>query len=557
VNRLLLMASCAVVIPGSSSALADRVRPAIVIGGDLAYPPYEFLDNDGKPAGFNVELTYAIAEVAGLTVEIRLGAWDEMRRALEHGELDAMEGVVHSPGRESVFDFSPPHSTIHQSVFGRIDAAPVTDLAQLRGKAVIVQRGGIMHDYLVENRVGATLILVETHVAAMRLLASGKHDYALVANLPGLYLGREYGLHNIRSVGKLFGGQPYGYAVRKGNTALLAQLSEGLAIVKNTGRYQEIYNRWLGSLEPSGVLPAKLIKYGLLVIVPLLLVLGATVLWSRTLQRRVLARTDELKVRDQQLRQADRLASLGTLVSGVAHEINNPTGLILLSLPVLRRAYQAAETVLEARYQQDGDFMIGGLSYGELRDEMPRVFQDMTEGARRIKRIVEELKDFARDGKPTLDQRVDLNTVVEVAARLVDAQIKTATVDFRMELAAELPAFQGNPQGIEQVVVNLLQNACHALPDPQRGIRIATSVDPERKTLTLVVEDRGIGIPADQLARVTDPFFTTRREHGGTGLGLSMSAKIIREHLGTMAFRSSLGDGTTVIVTLPAASAPA
>jgi polar amino acid transport system substrate-binding protein len=551
VGGALAAVALAGVLPGIARANERGDATVVIVGGDHDYPPYEFVDKDGQPAGFNVDLTRAIAEVLGIKVEIRLGDWNDMRDALLRGDVDVLQGTVHSEVREALFDFSPPHSIVHQSVFGRRGARPVTDLLQLEGKEVVVQRGGLMHDILLQRKVAATLVLVDTHAAALRLLASGKHDYALVGNLPGLYLGRELGLSNIHAVGKLFGGQPYGYAVRKGNTEMISQFAEGLAILKNTGRYQPIYDRWLSPLEPPAVSLSRVVKYGAMLAAPLLLLLGGAAVWTRTLQKQVAHRTEELRLQQQQLIHADKMASLGVLVSGVAHEINNPTGLILMNVPVLRRAYQAVEAALDARFRDEGDFMIGGLPYSQLREELPRMLQEMGDGANRIKRIVDDLKHFARRDSSVLEEAADLNAVVAAAVRLVDASIRKATNAFRVVYGEGLPTFRGNAQRIEQVVVNLLLNACQALPDPQRRILVATSHDANRGEVVLTVEDEGVGIPQEHLSRVVDPFWTTKRDLGGTGLGLSVSAGIVKEHEGRMAFRSAVGAGTTVTVCLP------
>jgi signal transduction histidine kinase len=557
-GRLLLAGAlvCGAFFPDASEAAGESPkledRP-VIVGGDHSYPPYEFLDKDGKPAGFVVDLTYAIGEVMGMKVEVRLGSWAEARRALAKGEVDILEGTVRSEERADVFEFAPPSCFVHQSVFGRQGAPYVYEVAQLAGKEVIVQKGGFMHDFLVKNGVDVKLVLVDTHADAMRLLASGKHDYALVGNAPGLYLGRELKLSNVHPVGRLLGGQPYGYAARKGNVELVARFAEGLAILKNTGRYQQIYDRWLGALEPEPVSGTRMLKYGAMVVLPLLLILGATMVWSRMLQKEVASRTEELRLRQQQLIQADKMASLGVLVSGIAHEINNPTGLILFNLPVLRRAYQAAEVGLEDRFRQEGDFMIGGMRYSQLRQETPRLLQEMQEGAKRIKRIVEDLKDFARRDSSTLKEAVDLNSVVRAAIRLVDNSIKKATSNLQVDCGFWLPAFRGNHQRIEQVVVNLLLNACQALPDPQKMIRVSTAHDAVRGEVILSVEDEGVGIPAEHLAHLADPFFTTKRDVGGTGLGLSVSSGIVKEHQGRVEFRSTVGAGTTVTVTFPVA----
>lgn len=527
-------------------------RDVIIVAGDHNYPPYEFINADGQPDGYNTDLTRAIAEVMGMDVEIQLGGWAQMRQRLDNGEVDALQGMSYSDDRAGLYEFSPPHAIIHQSVFARKGDAEITDLAQLRGKEVIVQDRGILHDLMLHDDVGAKLILADTHADALRLLASGKHDYALVANLPGLYLGRELELSNIVTVGKPFAAQRYGYSVLKGNAELLAQFSEGLAILKNTGRQQALYEKWFGPLQNSGVPWKKIGQAAGLVSIVLLLVLGGIVIWNRMLTRQVTRRTQELQIQQQKLIQADKMTSLGVLVSGVAHEINNPCGLLLLNLSVLDEVYRDCEEILEAHYREHGDFDLGGLSYARMRDEVPQMLDDMLAGAQRIRRIVDDLRDFARQGPVELSETVNLNEVVATAIRLVDNTIRKATDHFKVSYDEAAPAFRGHGQKIEQVVINLIVNACQALESRDNAITVTTRYDAGSGMLRLEVRDQGRGIEPENLPRLSDPFFTTKREQGGMGLGLSVSASIVQEHGGALEYHSEPGKGTRAVLSLPA-----
>jgi polar amino acid transport system substrate-binding protein len=187
-----------------------------------------------------------------------------------------------------------------------------------------------------------------------------------------------------------------------------------------------------------------------------------------------------------------------------------------------------------------------------MREELPGMLDEMLEGARRIKRIVEDLKDFARQEDAPRLEPLDLNAVARTALRLVDNSIRKATHRVEVAYAEDLPKVRGNAQRIEQVIVNLVLNACQALPDSGRGIRVSTQHEPGKSAVLLAVEDDGVGIPAENLSRLTDPFFTTKRESGGTGLGLSVSAGIVKEHGGSLQFSSRPGAGTTVVLSLPA-----
>jgi polar amino acid transport system substrate-binding protein len=570
--RAIAVATIALALAGPAAAApapepGDPGGRVLVFGGDRDYPPYEYLDADGRPAGYNVDLTRAIAEVMGLRVEIRLGGWSDMRRALDEGRIDALEGMSWSEERARVLALSPPHTVVNHAIFARKGTPAVPSLEALRGHVVAVHRAGIMDEHLTAMGLGDGLVRTETPAEALRRLASGQAEYAVVALLPGTYLTRQLKLTNVEPVTRNVASQRYGYAVRKDDPVLLSRIEEGLAILKQTGRYDEIRERWLGVLEP-GVSWGTFVRYGAVVFVPLVLVLGGTVLWSRSLQREVAARTaslarevqerqravELLRENQAQLVQADKMAALGVLVSGVAHEVNNPNGFILLNLPVLKDVYLDAIELFEERYRRDGDFQVGGLRWSQMREELPAMLDEMLEGARRIKRIVEDLKDFARrEDSPRLEP-VDLNAIVRSAARLLDARIRNATRRFELALADPLPRVRGNAQRIEQVVVNLVLNACEALPDASRAIRVSSEHAREAGAVRLTVQDEGTGIRPEHLPRITDPFFTTKREQGGTGLGLSVSAAIVKEHGGTLEFHSPPGGGTAVVLTLPAAS---
>jgi polar amino acid transport system substrate-binding protein len=566
-TRLLLSLGAAVALALPLAARADAgPAPAVVVfGGDRDYPPYEFLDADARPAGYNVDLTRAIAEVMGFRAEFQLGGWSEMRRALDEGRIDALQGMSWSEERARHLALSPPHTVVNHAIFARKSAPRVTSLEALRGHTVVVHRAGIVDEQLTALGFGASLLRTDTPADALRLLASGQGEYAVVAALPGTYITRQAKLTNIEQVAANVASHRYGYAVRKDDAVLLSRLEEGLAIVKQTGRYVEIRERWLGVLEPGGVSWGTFVRYGAVVFVPLVLVLGGTLLWSRSLHREVAARTASLArevaerqravelLRDNQaqLVQADKMAALGVLVSGVAHEVNNPNGYILLNMPVLKDVYLDALDLFERRFREEGDFMVGGLRYSQMREELPGMLDEMLEGARRIKRIVEDLKDFARREDAPRHEPVDLDRVVRAAARLLDARIRKATHRFELALADDVPRVRGNAQRIEQVLVNLLLNACEAVPDPARAIRVRTEHDRAAGVARVTVADEGTGIRVEHLTRVTDPFFTTKRDQGGTGLGLSVSAAIVKEHGGTLEFRQPPGGGTVVVLTLP------
>jgi PAS domain S-box-containing protein len=260
---------------------------------------------------------------------------------------------------------------------------------------------------------------------------------------------------------------------------------------------------------------------------------------------------DETRLQQQQLVQADKMISLGVLISGVAHEINNPNSIGMLNTSMLHKAWESARPILDEYYRENGDFLIAGLQYSEMREQIPRLFLELEESARRIKNIVHDLKDYARQDTTRHMEPVQINEIVRAAVRLNHNKIKNATRNFSTELAPDLPPIRGNRQRLEQVLINLIQNSCEALTSPEQAISIATRHDADSDAVEVRVHDQGSGITEEIINRITDPFFTTKRSYGGTGLGLSVSAGIIKEHQGRLRFASSPEAGTTATLTFP------
>lgn len=261
--------------------------------------------------------------------------------------------------------------------------------------------------------------------------------------------------------------------------------------------------------------------------------------------------TEKHRLRQEAIH-SSRLASLGELAAGVAHEINNPNALILLNTELLRKVCCDTAPILQRHLQEHGDFLVSGLPYSEMMQELPHLFAEMQDGANRIRRIVEDLKDFTRAEGTDLDELVDINEAARASIRLIGNSIKKATIHFTADYGEDLPHLRGSLQRIEQVIINLLMNACQALTDRQQGVSLRTWFDEASGRIHLEVRDEGCGIPLENLDHLTDPFFTTKREHGGTGLGLSVSSRIVKDHQGTLTFSSTPNQGTTVVLTLPA-----
>lgn len=248
--------------------------------------------------------------------------------------------------------------------------------------------------------------------------------------------------------------------------------------------------------------------------------------------------------------QANKMTSLGMLVSGIAHEINNPNQFITINASLMADIWRHAVPVLDTYQAEHGEFLLKGLPYSQIRETAPRLIAGIEEGAQRINSIIRNLKEFVRDSSAQNQEEFDLHEVVHAAVMILTHAIHKHTDYFTLDLEEGLPRVKGKAQLIEQVVINLLSNALEALSGKDRGIRVSSRFDAETGLVVLSVIDEGKGMNRAVLERITEPFYSTRLDEGGTGLGLSISASIIKEHGGTLDFASSPGVGTAATITL-------
>ncbi len=261
--------------------------------------------------------------------------------------------------------------------------------------------------------------------------------------------------------------------------------------------------------------------------------------------------TEKRNLEAQSLRNA-RLASIGVLAAGVAHEINNPNNAIQFNASLVSRAWHDITPILREYVEDNGDFALGGLPFSEAGDSFPQLLSEIGRNSDRIRRIVQNLKHMSRQDAGELSENVDIQQVLEATVMILHNQIQKFTDACTLEVPDGLPAVWGNSQQLEQVFINLLLNALQALPDRTKGVHIGAAFDADSGLLGVTFRDQGRGISERDLGRLTEPFFTTRTDAGGTGLGLSISRSIVERHGGSMGFESQLGSGTTVSIRIPA-----
>ena len=268
----------------------------------------------------------------------------------------------------------------------------------------------------------------------------------------------------------------------------------------------------------------------------------------------------KLSEAQDKLVQSEKLASIGQLAAGVAHEINNPIGYIFSNFGTLEKylsdlfemlaGYEAAEeemagTPMAAKLKALREH--AELDY--LKEDIPTLMAESKEGITRVRKIVQDLKDFSRVDAHQEWVWSNLHQGIDSTLNIVNNEIK-----YKAEVVKEyaaLPDVYCLPSELNQVFMNLLVNAAHAITAERGLIVIRSGTDPDTATAWIEVTDNGAGIAKENLTRVFDPFFTTKPVGKGTGLGLSLSYGIVRKHQGQLDVRSELGRGTTFRVTVP------
>lgn len=278
---------------------------------------------------------------------------------------------------------------------------------------------------------------------------------------------------------------------------------------------------------------------------------------SAQLEQRVAEQVQTIKRAERKLYHAEKLASVGQLAAGVAHEINNPIGFVTSNLSMAQRYVEQLQTYIRALGEQFDKAQLPR-GYEELHylfEDFFELLQESTEGCQRVSAIVRNLKVFSNvDGQAR--SRGSVNQLINNLCDLYANQIPQG-IEIKKQLG-DVPEITMNPGMLSQMLAQLLLNAVQAVREVQADRRgwILFSTSVEQEQIQIVVADNGCGMSAEVLHHVYEPFYTTRVVGSGTGLGLTVCRDVVRAHHGEIQVSSQLGRGTRVVVNLPLESCP-
>ena len=260
----------------------------------------------------------------------------------------------------------------------------------------------------------------------------------------------------------------------------------------------------------------------------------------------------ELEKSRQRLFQAKKMEALGKLVSGVAHEINNPNNFIMFNVPIMKDYLLELLPVIDDYARGKEDYELFGMTYPEFRRDLFKLLDNLQEGSDRINNIVFKLKEFSRKKDDLKIDRVGIGQVIEKAGMICDGRIRESIKSFEVNIPENLPEFRTDPEIIKDALVGIINNATQAADKEDAWIKInVVSRNTGQGHLIIEVKDNGCGMDRETMEKIFDPFFTTRSPGEGTGLGLSLCHNLIEALGGRIEVDSELGKGSMLRLILP------
>ena len=534
----------------------------IVIGDDINYPPYSFVDDKGQPAGFNIDIAKAVGKEMGLEVVIRQDDWEVVREALRKGEIDAISGLFYSAERALRYGFSSRHSVSSGDVFTAKNIT-VNSLDDLKGKQVVVQTADIYEELLSELDPEIHLIEVSSVKDALTLLEDGVYDYAVVLKLPGLYSIRNNNFQNVKPAGLSFLPKDYCMAVRKENEDLLYILNAGLHILKASEQYDQIHDKWLGVYEEKNF-PDFLHEHRWIIIligsvIFILLALSGTLRYLISLKTKELQTINkELTASNEEIvRKNQLLASSQTELEARLEKIQQQGDIIRFKQNFLANMSHEIRTPLTGVMG-----IIDIMGQTPLSAEQKEYINILKHSSENLREIINQVLDYSRIEAGRLHLKNILFSFEDLKnqAQTLFQSLASNKLVFESYIDPDIPEnICADKNRITQIISNLISNGIKFTPEgiiAFKAEKIADKSDPKQLIIKISITDTGLGIVEEKQEGLFEPFAQIHqsdyREYEGTGLGLTICKELAILHGGEIGLQSQYGKGSTFWFTFKA-----
>jgi signal transduction histidine kinase len=499
-------------------------------------------------------------------------SWDDALRSLENGSCDFLPAVTPTKAREKIMAFTPSIHKEERVIVTTSDHKFISNIEDYLEQTFAVVKGDIIVEQLKSSYPNIKLVEIEHELDGLQLVQK-KEIFAYIASISVMsHAIRQYALENLKISGSLSDKfmDDWTIATRKENVLLSSIFSKIIESVDKKELRKKLFNQY--SVKYEKVFDYTLFWQMLFIV---LVILIAIVFWNRRLsalnnqlilskkvaeqaQQKVESQNREILSTQQQLIQSEKMASLGTLTAGVAHEINNPTNFTYAAVFMMQNEIDDIKRFLKHLAGGDNADVDVINSFDTKFEKLIKLAKTASEGTQRIKIIVEDLRTFARldDAKQA---NVKVSELITSTVHLVQTQFESITINTDFSFNPTLLCF---PSKLNQVFMNIIVNACQSIKTKLKQnhqlnsnkefeglITISTSRDNEH--LVIHIEDNGCGMDEQTKQKVCEPFFTTKDVGSGTGLGMAISFGIIEEHDGMLKILSTYSQGSNFLVYLP------
>ncbi|MCL5028223.1 MAG: transporter substrate-binding domain-containing protein [Bacteroidetes bacterium] len=526
-----------------SSNLLPQVKNKLIYMGNYNKYPYEFIDANGKPEGFNIDVMNAIGKIMGFSLEFDLKPWNQVKDSVMYGSNFDISAMFYSEQREQMVDFSDPVIFSEDEIFIEKGSKKINSMIDLMNKRVAVEDGSFTEEYLLHNIPEINLIPVESEPDALKMVSENKCDAAVVEKINGERNIIRLGLTNIKETAYPMIPREYGFVVAKGNDSLLTNINVGLQVIKKNGTYAQLFNKWINPPPPKTVALKTIITWGIFIILILSLITGLIYFWIKSLRMLVFKKTielrkeieehvkteKELKIQKEKAEESDRLKS--EFLAQISHEIRTPLNVILSYVSLIEIEFN--------------DY---------LKDNASEIIYSINEASQRLLRTVTSILDMSllRVNNYKADfEIININEMIEHLFKNFNkiAKKKKLNIDLQEEISNTL--IRGDHYTTLKLFENIIDNSIKYTEKGNINIKIGKA---QGSKITVEIRDTGIGIAKEYLSKIFEPFTQEStgdtRKFDGNGLGLALVKEYAAINNYEIKIESEKGIGTAVLIYL-------